>query len=313
MKISVVIPVYNGARTIGRLAEELFRLLTRDELEVILVNDGSADNSHDICVALYQQFQPRLRYLCLSKNFGEHNAVMAALHRVTGDYAVIVDDDFQNPPDEIQRLVDTAVAGDYDVVYSYYREKRHSWLRNAGSHFNNLVATWLLGKPRALYLSSFKCMNRFIIGEVVKYGGPYPYVDGLILRTTRRIGTVLVKHAPRAAGKSGYTLRKLMSLWLNMFVNFSVNPLRVSTLLGFAFSTVGALCTIYIILERMLHPEIPQGYASLIVGILVAAGTQMVILGVIGEYLGKLFLSENQTPQYVVRHAFPEQSEARRS
>ncbi len=304
MKIGIVIPVYQGAKTIAGLTDELIKKLTHDELEIILVNDGSTDNSHEVCLEIFKKHRNIIKYIKLAKNFGEHNAVLAALNYVTGDYAVIIDDDFQNPPEEIQKLVETAISGKYDVVYSYYDKKCHSLLRNLGSKFNDLVANYLLDKPKDLYLSSFKCLNRFIVQEVIKYKGPFPYIDGLILRTTQNIGKVLVKHNKRREGKSGYNLRKLVRLWLSMFVNFSVYPLRISTFFGFSFSVLGGLLAVYSFIEKIINPNLPIGVTSIFIAILVFSGIQLLMLGLIGEYMGKQFLTNNQTPQYVIRDAF---------
>ena len=304
MKTSVVIPVYKGAKTIGSLTEALIDSIKSYEFEIVLVNDGSPDNSHEICLGLYKRHAPIVKYICLARNFGEHNAVMAGLSHATGDYAVIIDDDFQNPPEEIPKLVDEAVRKNYDVVYSYYSRKQHSYFRNMGSAFNNLVASFLLNKPVDLYLSSFKCMNRFVINEVIKYDGPFPYIDGLIWRTTNNVGRVLVRHEKRQDGRSGYSLRKLVRLWLNMFVNFSIYPLRMSTLFGVLFSFLGVALSVLLVIDKLLHPNIPMGLTSILVAILVFSGVQMIMLGVIGEYLGKLFLSHNRTPQYIARDIF---------
>ena len=244
----------------------------------------------------------------LARNFGEHNAVMAGLHHTLGDYVVIMDDDFQNPPEEVARLVDHARSHGYDIVYTHYTRKHHHWVRNLGSRLNDRVATFLLEKPSNLYLSSFKCLNRFIVGEILKYRGPYPYVDGIALRCTRNIGTIQVRHEPRREGRSNYTLRKLLRVWLNMFMNFSVMPLRVSTLLGLAWSVLGLLLGIQVVVERIVRPDVPVGWASVLVAILLFSGVQLVMLGVMGEYLGRLFLTENQTPQFVVREVVEAES-----
>jgi len=301
MKLSIIIPVYKGEATIGHLADELVKHLKSHTLEIVLVNDDSPDNSHEICLGLHRKHGDMVKYIRLSRNFGEHNAVLAGLNYATGDYAVIIDDDFQNPPEEIKKLVEKAVDGKFDVVYSYYGKKHHSFLRNMGSSFNNIVASFLLNKPRDLYLSSFKCMNHFAVKEVIKYKGPFPYIDGLIWRSTKNVGKVLVKHQLRKEGRSGYTLRKLIRLWMNMFVNFSIYPLRMSTILGITFSSLGVLLSIILIIDKIIHPNIPIGITSILVAILVFSGVQMVMLGLIGEYLGKLFLTDNQTPQYVIR------------
>lgn len=185
-----MIPVYNGAVTIGQLVDTIVAGLSPHNLQVVLVNDGSKDNSHQVCEEIFHKYPSVVTYLRLARNFGEHNAVMAGLRHATGDYAVIMDDDFQNPPEEITRLVQEASSGDFDVVYSFYDEKKHHWFRNLGSTFNGWVAHFMLNKPKGLYLSSFKCLNRFLIKEIVKYDAPFPYIDGLILSLTDNIGTV---------------------------------------------------------------------------------------------------------------------------
>lgn len=306
MLITIVIPVYNGAKTIGRLVEQLQHVLQSEHLQIVLVNDGSQDNSHEVCRKLIIKYPGLITYLHLAKNFGEHNAVMAGLHYAHGDYVVIMDDDFQNPPEEVCCLIDKAQSEQYDIVYTYFKKKQHHYFRNIGSAFNNWVATFMLDKPKDLYLSSFKCLSRFVVQEIIKYRGPFPYIDGLALRCTRNIGKIEVTHNKREEGRSGYTFRKLVRLWLNMFVNFSVMPLRISSLLGFVFSCLGMVLTIYVVIEKLLYPETQLGWTSLFVGIMVFSGVQLMILGLFGEYLGRLFLSTNQTPQFVVREIYEE-------
>lgn len=301
-RLSIVIPVYNGARTIGPLVERLFEhLAARYELEVVLVNDCSpADDSADVCRALAVRRAPAVRFVNLAKNFGEHNAVMAGLNHCTGDCAVIMDDDFQNPPGEVAKLVDKLRAG-YDVVFASYAKKEHHWFRNLGSRFNNAVASVMLKKPKDLYLSSFKAIDRFTIDQVIRYRGPFPYLDGLILRVTSNWATEPVAHDPRAEGRSGYTLRKLVRLWLNMFTNFSILPLRIASLCGFVFAIVGFGCALEVVIERLRNPELPIGWASTLSVLLVVGGVQLFALGMIGEYLGRIFLQDNGSPQFVVR------------
>jgi len=293
--------VYNGARTIGALVEGVKKEVgSRYEVEIVLVNDGSpADNSADVCRALALH-DGRVRFVDLSRNFGEHNAVMAGLNYCTGEAAVIVDDDFQNPPSEIAKLAEALREG-YDVVFSAYDVKEHPFLRNLGSRFTNLVASLLIRKPARLYLSSFKAINRFIIDELVKYRGPYPYIDGLILRISRNYTTVRVEHRARAQGRSGYTVRKLVSLWLNMFTSFSVLPLRVATLLGLLIAFAGLCAAVGAIIEKLRHPWIQAGWASLMTALLIVSGVQLFAIGMVGEYLGRLFLKDEGNPQFVVR------------
>lgn len=300
--IGIVIPVYNGALTIGNLVDKLNTLLPYKNKKIILVNDGSTDNSHEVCLKKAEQYHDIVTYLSLSKNFGEHNAVMAGLNHVDADYIVIMDDDFQNPPDEVEKLINTTIEGGYDVTYSYYKEKKHSLFRNIGSKFNDIVVTFLLDKPHDLYLSSFKCMNRFTVKEVIKYKGPFPYIDGLILRVTRNIGKVMVRHNEREITRSNYTFKKLILLWMNMFVNFSITPLRISTALGLFMAFTGAIMGIYAFIDKIFFSSNPLGWASIMVAVITFSGVQLLIIGLIGEYLGRLFLTENMTPQYVVKN-----------
>jgi len=305
MKISVVIPVYNSQETIGALGESLVTVLRSDHhLEIVLVNDCSVDQSEQECVKLFKKHPQIVSVFSLSKNEGEHNAVMAGLNHCHGDYVVIMDDDFQNPAGEVNKLIETIRSGDCDVVYSYYDAKKHSLFRNTGSWFNDKMANLMLKKPKHIYLSSFKIMNRFLVDQIIKYDLPFPYIDGLILRTTNRIGQVKVEHGPRRKGKSGYTLRKLVDLWLNTFTNFSVLPLRLSVVLGLVFSFIGLAFGIFTVVEKILNPSLPLGWASVAVSVSIFSGVQLIAIGLVGEYLGRVFLWLGKKPQYIIRQAY---------
>jgi polyisoprenyl-phosphate glycosyltransferase len=299
MKISVCIPVYNGSTTIGQLVSEIQKELEEFHIEIILVNDGSIDESEMICEKIARESK-YVKFISLRRNFGEHNAIMCALNYVSGDYAVIIDDDFQNPPQEIVKLITEARKG-YDVVYSQYKIKVHHPFRNLGSKFNNLMATWLLNKPHNLYLSSFKVINRPVINEIIKYCGPFPYIDGLILRITNNFSSVYVDHYERKNGKSNYTIGKLISLWLNMFINFSIKPLRVITLFGLIVSFTSFVMTVWLIIEHIFTTNNPRGWTSIAVAVLFFAGVQLIFLGLLGEYIGKQYLDINKTPQWIVK------------
>ncbi|MBY0425283.1 MAG: glycosyltransferase family 2 protein [Cytophagales bacterium] len=302
MKLSIVIPVYNGASSISNLVDTvLVELGGKYEVEIVLVNDGSKDNSERVCEELVKQYPKEVVFIGLRRNSGEHNAVICGLNYSTGDYVAIIDDDFQNPPSEILKLLDKCNQGDYDVVYSYYQVKRHSIFRNLGSSFNGCVATWLLKKPKGLYLSSFKLIKKELVEEIIDYKGPFPYIDGLILRLTSNIGTQLVQHNAREEGKSNYTLKKLISLYLNMFLNFSILPIRVFTILGMLIFCMGFVLSLVILYEKIFIGNLPAGWAFLSVMLLMLTGTQFLFFGLIGEYLGKLFLSHNGAPQYVIK------------
>jgi len=299
--LSIVIPVFNGAKTIERLVNELATLQIDGGVEVILVNDCSPDKSWEVIQHIISSAPLRVIGIDLARNFGEHNAVMAGCGIASGNFIINIDDDFQNTPAEVERLYRYALANSQlDVVYTFYSRKQHSFMRNLGSNFNNAVANVLLDKPKWLYLSSFRCINRFLCDRILIYTGPYPYIDGLILENTQRIGRLQVEHAPRAEGTSGYTLRKLVRLWLVMFVNFSVMPLRFSSVIGLIFSAAGFLMAVYAVVDRFTN-DTPEGWASIVSVILVFAGIQLLILGLIGEYLGRLYLMQKGKPQFSVR------------
>ena len=300
--VTIVIPVFNGSPTITKLVTECIQSFEEFfDLEIVLINDCSEDNSYDVCLCIQERYPSTITFLSLSKNFGEHNAVMAGLHHSNGDFVVTLDDDGQNPPQEALNLINYAVKENLDVVYSYYPKKKHNLVRNLCSWLNGKVANLMLRKPVGLYLSSFRSMSRFTVQEIIKYDLPYPYVDGLILRSISKIGALETKHKSRISGKSGYTFRKLLRLWLNMFTNFSVLPLRVASFLGFVFALLGILIGVFTLYERFLNPNLPVGWATIAVLCSILGGVQLMALGMIGEYLGRIFLGMNRQPQFIVR------------
>lgn len=301
ISISVIIPVYNSEETIQPLVELLIHDLHSYNTEIVLINDGSVDNSEKICSELSIKFPENVVFCSLAKNVGEHNAVMAGLNECSGDFAIIMDDDFQNPISEVHKLIQEISSKDIDVLYTYYEKKQHSFFRNIGSKFNDVIANKMLNKPKDLYLSSFKALNRFLIDEIIKYKQPFPYIDGLILRTTSRIGKIEVDHHRRNTGKSGYTFSKLVSLWSNMFINFTILPLRISIVLGIISAFLGFVFAIISVIEKINNPNIPVGYSATIIAITFFCGIILLSIGVMGEYLGRLFISQTNKPQYVIR------------
>jgi len=278
--------------------EEIMNVLAKYQFEIVLVNDGSKDDSDQVCREIAVT-NSHIKYIELARNFGEHNAVMCALSHCSGDVAIIMDDDFQNPPCELHKLISGPESG--DVIYTKYREKKHHLFRNIGSKFNWLVSNFLLDKPSDLYLSSFKLIRRNVIDEIVKYKGPFPYVDGLILRSTDKIETVCVEHSIRHVGDSNYTLTKLISLWLNMFVNFSIKPLRIVSAFGLGITSVSILFAAWVLYLKVFDNSTPPGWASLMILLLFLFGILFIFMGLIGEYLGKQYLDQNGTPQWVIR------------
>jgi undecaprenyl-phosphate 4-deoxy-4-formamido-L-arabinose transferase len=287
--LSVVVPVYNGAKTIVQLVETLQVVLQQYDFEIILINDGSHDDSEKVCKILEAK-NSNLKFYSLRKNFGEFNAVMCGLNHVEGKYSVIIDDDFQNPPSEIMKMVDKAQSGNFDVVYSYYYEKKHNFFRNFGSWIVNRLTTSLLQKPSDLYLSSFKLINFEIVQEIIKYKGPYPYIDALIFRVTNNVGKIQVLHNTRLEGESNYTLKRLITLFMTILFGYSILPARIILTIGI-FSL---LLSIFIIILFVFGIISDLGiFINIFLG-----GVQLTSLGVIGEYVSKAFLSQNQAPQY---------------
>jgi glycosyltransferase involved in cell wall biosynthesis len=303
--ISIVIPVYKGASTIGPLVDSLIlNLAHRYGLEIVLINDHSPDDSESVCIGLFKKHPGIVRFFSLSKNVGEHNAVMAGLNQSKGDWILIMDDDFQNPVSEVEKLIDAALSGNKDVVYTYYEHKRDSLFRNFGSWLHNKAATFILHKPADLYLSSFKIINRFTVNEIIKYTLPYPHIDGLILQVTDAIGKIPARHDKRLGSRSSYTLRKLIHLWLNLLVNFSVLPLRLVTFFGFFFSLLGLGLGVWVYFEKLSNPNLPLGWPSLAIAVSIFSGVQLIAVGWIGEYVGRIYISQNRKPQYVIRRSF---------
>jgi undecaprenyl-phosphate 4-deoxy-4-formamido-L-arabinose transferase len=299
--LSIVVPVYRGAETVGRLVGALSALSPQDGMEVVLVNDGSPDDSSAVCQALVETAAIPIVYIEHMRNYGEHNAVMTGLRHARGAYVITMDDDLQNPPEEVTRLYDHARLGGWDVVYTRYAEKKHAVWRNLGSRFANKVADWLLDKPRGLYLSSFRCMSDAVVRNVTRYDGPYPYIDGLIMQVTQRIDSIEVRHLPRAEGRSNYTMRRLVRLWLNLATSFSLAPLRLAMLAGALMAGLGMIGAVATIVEALTSHDTPSGWASTMTVILLVSGVQSMILGVMGEYMGRTFLSANGKPQGTVR------------
>jgi undecaprenyl-phosphate 4-deoxy-4-formamido-L-arabinose transferase len=223
--ITIVIPVYNSEKTISKLVDQLVEALEQKyDFEIILVNDCSTDGSEEVCLSIYKQYRKIVRFFSLAKNVGEHNAVMAGLNQARGDYGIIMDDDFQNTVADALRLIQTAIQNNFDVIYTYSEKSHRPFLRRLGSWFANKTADIVLRKPAGLYLSSFKIINRVTIDKITEYQLPFAYIDGLILKATDNIGKIKVQEHRRHAGRSGYSLKKLITLWLNMVFSFSAKP-----------------------------------------------------------------------------------------
>ena len=305
--ISFVIPCYRSAQSIGGVVEEIettMKDLPAYRHEIILVNDASPDDTYDMIKALCSAN----RHICgvnLASNFGQHAALMAGFAYVRGDIVVCLDDDGQTPANEVGKLLAGIEAGS-DVVYAKYAHKQHSGFRNFGSKINELMTRVMLGKPKELYISSYFAAKRFVIEEMLRYRNPYPYVIGLVLRTTKKITNVEVTHREREIGASGYTIGKLLGLWFNGFTAFSVKPLRIATVAGVLSACMGFAYGIYTIIKKFLNPDVVVGFSALMAAIVFFCGLILLMLGIIGEYLGRIYISLNNSPQYVIRECVDE-------
>lgn len=303
--VSCVIPCYCSSATISAVIEEIewaAALRTDYDLEIILVNDGSPDDGATArAIATLAEQSARIVAINLARNFGQHAAIMAGFAQVHGDIVVCLDDDGQTPADEMFKLVDKVAEG-YDIVYaSYSGHKQHNIFRNMGSKFNYWCNHVLMGIPRDLEQTSYFACKRFVVDSALRYENPYPYIEGLLFQAVQSYCNVPVVHRAREVGASGYSLHKLVSLWANGFTAFSVVPLRIATIAGLLFAVVGFVLTVVLIVQRLLDPSTNEGWTSLMAGLLVIGGLIMLLLGVLGEYVGRIYLSLNKIPQYVVR------------
>lgn len=301
-RLSFVIPCYNSQDTIRDVVAELKEeVRKRDgyEYEIILVCDGSKDRTWQV-IAEMADADSRIVAVNFSKNFGQASALMYAYRESRGDIVINLDDDGQMPVESIYDLVDAIHEG-YDVVFGRYDTiHQHGW-RNIGSWINYRMERTMIGLPEGIRPSSFWAGRRFIIDEVAKYDGPYPYIAGLLLRVTKNLKNVPVKHRERASGQSGYSMRKLIRLWMNGFTAFSVMPLRAATVMGFAFAMIGFVFSVILVIRKLINPNMIVGYTSTIVALLMIGGIQMLMIGMLGEYVGRVYMSINGTPQSIIR------------
>lgn len=302
--LSYVIPCYHSAETIGPVVDEILATVAKDgrfACEIILTNDNPPDETWDVLQKLSER-HPEVVAICMMRNFGQHAALMAGYRASRGDIVISLDDDGQTPPSESPKLVDKILEGN-DLVYCQYEGTEFAnGFRKLGSDLNAKMAEWLIDKPKGIYLSSYFAATRAVVDEVCRYTGPYPYVDGLFLRSAGLVASVPVLHKEREVGQSGYSLAKLVSLWLNGFTAFSVKPLRVSMLVGTVFAVCGLVAALVIVIHKLIAwDSVDAGWPSLMCLLLVVGGLVLIGLGLVGEYVGRIYVSNNAAPQYVVR------------
>lgn len=296
---SFVIPCYKSSQTIGTVVKEIEEAMNGRDYEVILVNDSSPDDTFNTISELCKS-DSRIVGVNLNENFGQHAALMAGFHQVRGDVIVCLDDDGQTPANEVTKLLDEIEAG-RDAVYAKYSNKKHSAFRNWGSRVNDWMLRFMLNKPKELAVSSYFAVKRLIVDEMIKYTNPYPYVIGLVLRSTKNISNVEINHRDRMQGESGYTLGKLLGLWMNGFTAFSIKPLRIATGIGAIMAIASFIYGIVTIIMKIVGVNSVLGFSALITVITFIGGLNLLMLGVIGEYIGRIYISLNKSPQFIIK------------
>ncbi len=302
MKVSFVIPCYRSEATLPLVVKEVEETMERIgkyEFDLVLINDCSPDSTAEVIKKLCEE-KPYVHGLSFSRNFGQHAALMAGFRAADGDIVVCLDDDGQTPADETDKLLEKIEEG-YDVVYAKYEHKQHSGFRNFGSRVNDLMTRVMLGKPKDLFISSFFAVRRFIVEDMIRYEYTYPYVIGLVLRSTKNIINVPVNHRERLVGTSGYTLGKLLGLWFNGFTAFSIKPLRIASIIGVVSAISGFLYGVFTVIKKFVIPDIPVGFSALMSVVVFFFGIILLILGLIGEYVGRIYISMNNAPQYIIK------------
>lgn len=304
MEISVVVPVYNSQTTLELLAERLNKALqkiVKDDFEIIYINDGSSDNSWEIIKKLCKEYK-NLKGVNLNRNYGQHNTIMCGFNLANGNYIVTIDDDLQNPPEEISKLYNK-IRDDYDIVYGTIKEKKHSRFRNLGSEFVQFIYKKTFNTN--IKLTSFRIIKKKIVKHLITYNQSFTFIDGVIAWYTSNIGSVYVEHKERKSGKSGYSIVKLIVLALNMLTNFSIYPVQLTSIIGFLFSIIGFLCGLFFILKKLVWGIPVSGYASLIVAFSMFSGVQLISLGLLGEYIGRIHINVSKKPQYAIDEILP--------
>jgi undecaprenyl-phosphate 4-deoxy-4-formamido-L-arabinose transferase len=300
-KFTIVIPLYRSKSSIPYLIKRLEKLPTSEFWNVVFVDDGSPDNTFQTIKILLQNSPINAILVRHTRNYGEHNAVLTGYRYASGEYVLNLDDDLQNPPEEALRMLQYARDNNFDVVYGNYRSKKHSIWRNTGSLFANLTAKFLLDINGTDYLSSFRCVSLLMAKSIAHYKGPYVYIDGILSQLTSSISSIDVHHDERYVGESNYNMRRLIRLWLVILTGFSLMPLRIAILIGISTAFIGASGLIYALVINILDKHQVPGWTSIISSILFFGGIQCLLLGALGEYIGRIYLAMSGKPQSLVR------------
>lgn len=309
-KVSIVIGLYNSEKTIGYVVNEIketFAAQSEYDYEIVLVDDHSPDKVYSVAKNMAKE-DSKIKVIHLAKNVGQTNAVIEGYKYAKGDYIVEMDDDYQMPGYEIPRMVKELEQGNYDVIFAKYPEQKESLFRRIGSKINNRTSAWTVGKPKDIRVNSFFIMRKFVKDAVIQYSNNYPYIYGIIFAITQNIANIEVEHRERKSGKSNYTTKALTRLWLNGVLNFSIHPLRVATKFGFFVTIVGVLAAIILLIQRLVSGTSVLGWTSLMITIIVFSGVQLISVGVIGEYLGRMYISKSGIPRATIKEIVDEEN-----
>lgn len=303
--LSFVIPCYRSEKTIQKVINEIIDTVSQRQeydYEIIAVNDFSPDNVYEVLTDIARK-NSKIKVINLARNMGKHSAILAGYGVVKGEYIINLDDDFQSPICELWRMLEPVENDECDVTTAEYKSKKESWFKRMGSDINLWVSELMLDKPKGLRFENLSVIKRFICDEVIKYQNPYPFLEGLILRVSKRVKTIPMEGRGRAdENVSGFSFLKSLSLFVNGFTSFSVKPLRIAALLGVLFALFGFIFGIYVVIKKLIFPEIIIGYSSIMAVLLFSSGLVMLMLGMIGEYIGRIFICINNSPQYVVKN-----------
>ena len=302
MKYSFVIPCYNSEHTIRNVVNDIQDLMTGEnevEYEIILVNDCSKDNTLAVISSMAHN-DSHIIAINLAKNVGQHGSIMAGLNKVKGEYVITLDDDGQTPIENLYLMMDKLREG-FDVVSAKYTVRNTtSLLRKVGTFINRRMMDWLIESPEGIRVSVFLVMKRFVVDEIIKYKQSYPYISGLVLRTTHNIANVEMEQKKRSFGQSGYSFSGLLRLWLNGFTAFSIKPLRIATISGLSTAGIGVIYAIVTVVRKLFIDNIQTGWSSLVIIMLIIGGMVLFVLGIMGEYIGRIYMCINNNPQYVI-------------
>jgi glycosyltransferase involved in cell wall biosynthesis len=301
-RYSVIIPVYNSAKIVTLVIERTRTFFAQHGLsyEIILVNDGSRDGSWAVIAAQAAQY-PEVIAINLLRNYGQHNAVFAGIHQSRGQHVITIDDDLQNPPEEIIHLIDAMRDGNHDVVFGRFVQKQHSLVRRLGSGLIRQMNNRIFMCPPDIVPTNFRLIRRDVVDRMLGYRTAYPYTTGLALMFAQSVGNAWVKHQERHEGKSNYNLVRIISLVLRILFNYSIWPLRLVTITGFVIASVSFLIGVVLIVRKLFDSIQIEGWTGIMVMLALLNGVIIVMLGMLGEYTIRILQQMNSKETYHIK------------